>query len=376
MINTAPTQYTQISDLPKIFRNLNFRKALVILGSKTYEANIEKLQSNLKFHHIIFNDFEKNPSLSSLANSLKIFLEENCDVIVAIGGGTAIDLAKLTSIFSSNKGEIMDYITGISSFSERGCKVVAIPTTSGSGSESTHFAVLYKGIKKYSIASNFMLPEYIILDPTLTHSMPKRLAAVSGMDALCQGIESFWSNKSNSLSESYSIKAIELCFNHLEKSVNYSKKESREKMQIAANYSGMAINIAKTTASHAISYPLSMMFGIDHGHAVALTLPQLINLNFNTSEDNINYNNNLNLFNDKMNKFLTHFNLSDYNLLSERIIHIMKSIDLETKFTDLNINLTKNKISKILENVNVQRLANNPRFLSNEEISFLLEKIS
>ena len=166
-------------------------------------------------------------------------------------------------ILATNKAEI----------SSPGKKLIAIPTTSGSGSEATHFAVVYVGGEKFSVAHPiYMLPNVVVLNPSLTYSMDSYQTALSGVDAFAQAMESYWSVNSTEESKKYSIEALELIIEHLPLAVNYNDN-SRDIMLHAANLAGKAINIAKTSGAHAISYVLTSKFNIPHGQAVALTLP-------------------------------------------------------------------------------------------------------
>ena len=155
---------------------------------------------------------------------------------------------------------------------------MCIPTTAGTGSEATHFAVIYVDGKKKSIASQQLLPDVVILDPQLTDNMPAYVSACSGFDALSQAIESYWSRAATPLSQLYAAMAIEVLLVELPQAVNSNSRLARDKMQMAANWAGKAINISKTTAPHAMSYVITQEFGIPHGHAVALTLGKFFTL--------------------------------------------------------------------------------------------------
>ena len=154
--------------------------------------------------------------------------------------------------------------------------LVCIPTTAGTGSEATHFAVIYVDGKKKSIASQQLLPDVVILDPQLTDNMPAYVSACSGFDALCQA--TYWSRAATPLSQLYAALTIKVLIVELPQAVNSNSRLVRDKMQMAANWAGKAINISKTTAPHAMSYVITQEFGIPHGHAVALTLGKFFTL--------------------------------------------------------------------------------------------------
>ncbi|MEZ4822960.1 MAG: iron-containing alcohol dehydrogenase [Ignavibacteria bacterium] len=138
-------------------------------------------------------------------------------------------------------------LKGESEIVRKGKPLIAVPTTSGAGSEATHFAVVYSGDKKYSLAHEYILPDYSVIDPQLTFSLPKEITATSGIDAFSQAMESYWNVNANEESRKYSRGAIQLIFDSLSKAVNEGDEESRINMSRAAHLAGKAINITKTT---------------------------------------------------------------------------------------------------------------------------------
>lgn len=204
-----------------------------------------------------FNDFTSNPILEDIQLGVKVLKESNCDFIVAIGGGSSIDTAKA-----------IKYYNGVN------LPIMAVPTTSGTGSESTHFAVVYENGEKKSIADERLLPEYVILQADMLKTLPLYQKKCTMLDALCQAIESWWSKRATQESIQYSKIAMDLILNNME---SYLKNEDlgNTKMLIASNLAGKAINITTTTAPHAMSYKLTSLYGLPHGHSVAICLPKV-----------------------------------------------------------------------------------------------------
>ena len=249
-----------------------------------------------------------------------------------------------------------------------------IPTTAGTGSESARFSVIYINKTKYSLAHNSMLLNFAILDPIFTKNLPPYITACTCMDALCQAIESFWSIYSTEESGAYSKQAIELINSNITKNVNNPDRVSREKMLIASNLAGKAINIAKTTAAHAVSYPLTSYFNVPHGHAVALTLPHFIEFNYDISLENLQDSRGVKFVKDRMSELFTILKVETADKAKDKIINIMKDINLETRLSKLGIN--RNNIDVIIENgFNPQRMKNNPKLVSEKDLRNLLEKI-
>ena len=218
-----------------------------------------------------FSNFNPNPKYEEVLEGIEILKKYNCEIIIAIGGGSAIDVAKTIKAFS-NLDSKKNYLE--QKIMDNNITLVAIPTTAGTGSESTHFAVIYYKNKKYSVADNSLLPNYVLLEPKFLETLPLYQKKSTMLDALCQGIESYWSVNSNDESKEYAKKAIKLILENYKKYIN-GDKSVYKKILKAANYSGKAINISKTTAPHAMSYKITSLYHISHGHAVAVCLPHV-----------------------------------------------------------------------------------------------------
>ncbi|HSW60707.1 MAG TPA: iron-containing alcohol dehydrogenase, partial [bacterium] len=192
--------------------------------------------------------------------------------VVAVGGGTVMDIAKIIALALSNRLEKIDSILADPSGFKNLKKLIFVPTTCGTGSEATHFAVVYKNGKKYSVAHNTIRAEAVILDHTFLLELPEKIRNATVLDALSQAVESMWAKNSTEESKRYAHEAIELILKGFQAIDNIEKLKL---FQMGSYLAGKAINISKTTASHAISYPLTAKFGISHGIAVFLTLPHL-----------------------------------------------------------------------------------------------------
>ncbi|QDU89533.1 Phosphonoacetaldehyde reductase [Pirellulimonas nuda] len=228
-----------------------------------------------------FEDFCPNPKLSQAVAAARAAAELRAEAVVAVGGGSCLDIAKLAAagtwagVAASARADSLHPAPAL----------IAAPTTSGSGSEATQFAVAYDaGIKK-SYACPQMRPGCVILDPTLVAAMPARLAAVSGLDALAQAVESLWAVGGTARSYRYAGAAGRLVASALHASVTRGDGASRTRMMAGAFLAGQAINLGKTTAAHAVSYSLTSRYGIAHGHAVALTLGWFGDANARTGND-------------------------------------------------------------------------------------------
>ena len=268
--------FISMNDLKSFFKEQSFERVFLVTGKNSYKSSgAEKYLSNLTKDKITFrfSDFEVNPTIEDLSKGVQKFDEFNPDIVIAIGGGSVIDMAKLINVVSANSHSSSKQIIKNSGLiKKKGLKMVAIPTTAGTGSEVTQFAVIYISTKKYSLDHNYLLPDQYILNPSLVHNLPSNILASSAFDALSQAIESFWSVRSTDESKQYARESMKLILESLEKAVNQKSLRSIESLCYGANLAGKAINITRTTAPHALSYPITKIYGIPHGHAVALNL--------------------------------------------------------------------------------------------------------
>ncbi len=358
-----------------ILKEEKYRHIFFVRGGKSYSVSgaekiLEPVLKGCEVEH--FTGFSPNPKLEDVERGIEIFNSE-CDVVVAVGGGSVIDMAKLINIFFSQEGEPSEYIKGLKKIRNKGRPLIAVPTTAGSGSEATHFAVVYVNGVKHSVAHEYMLPTYAIVDPELTKSMPKEIAASTGMDAFAQAVESFWSVNSTDISKKYSERAIMLAVSNLRDSVNRRLSKSRARMSEAAHFAGKAINIAKTTASHALSYTLTSNFGIPHGHAVALTLGSVLKYNSEVSDEDCNDRRGAEYVSKTIHDLYSLLNVSDPDEAKDKIENLMEDIGLETHLNPIGVQ--KDDIEKIAESVNYQRLSNNPRKMTMSDMISLLKGI-
>jgi alcohol dehydrogenase class IV len=356
-----------IQSLEGILKHYSAQRVFLATGKKSYELSgakekIEKLLKRRDYHRHF--DFEENPKFPDLLQGARDIRAYKPDIIVAIGGGSVMDTAKILSVLPTDTSKAKKVIKGEIDFDEKISPIVAIPTTSGSGSEATHFAVAYLNNVKYSVAGKSLLPDYVILDPDLTYSMSPYQTAVSGMDALCQGIESYWAKGATKESREYAADAIKVILNNIENAVNNPNSESLFNMAKGANLAGKAINISKTTAPHALSYSLSTFYGIPHGHAVALTIKEFILIN----EVKASQNNDLKLTRrmEQLYKLIGGTSGMNCGLIIQQV---MNRIGLESSLNEITFGKENININKLVNNINVERLGNHPVLVSIEDVN-------
>ncbi|WP_130836470.1 iron-containing alcohol dehydrogenase [Lachnoclostridium sp. Marseille-P6806] len=229
----------------------------------------------------IFDNLATEPSYRQVQESVGEFRASGCDFIIAVGGGSVMDAAKLTSILATDEYDVKDLLNnpGI------GYKQIAtlmVPTTAGTGAEATPNAIVAVPEKeiKVGIVNRQMMPDYVVLDGEMVRRLPRNIAAATGIDALCHAIECWTGNKSNPFSDVFAIQALDMILSSIEKACDDQEAiHEKRMMQIASFYAGVAIAASGTTAVHALSYPLGGKYHIAHGISNAIMLMPVMRFN-------------------------------------------------------------------------------------------------
>jgi len=359
--------------LVNLIDSFDARKVFLVAGKKSFKLSgaQERIATILKgISYRLFNS-SQNPDAEIIAKGISLIRKFDPDLVVGIGGGSAIDTAKAINVLAVQKDRPEEYIRG-KRLDCGGKPLVAIPTTSGTGSEATHFATIYIGKRKYSLTDyELMFPTVAIIDPSLTESVPKYVTACTGLDAICQGIESFWSVNSTVRSRFFAKEAIEAGLKSIVNAVNTPDLNSRINMSKAANFSGKAINITKTTVCHSVSYPMTAYFSIPHGHAVALTMPYFMEFNATVSEVNCNDERGSGFVKDMLGRLFSIMGCEDAFHAKKYFIDLMRRTGVEISLRKLGIG--EGEIETIIENSYTQnRMQNNPRIVTKKDIGKIL----
>ena len=255
-----------------ILKNSIQKLMLVAGNSATRQSVFDYIQSfcsNNSITTFCFADFNPNPDYSSIVNSVRLFRTEEVDGIIAIGGGSAIDVAKCIKLYSNMPGSGEDGSFLRTEIVPNKIPFLVIPTTAGTGSEATRYAVIYYKGEKQSISHESCIPDTVVLDPALLKSLSLYQRKATMMDAFSHAIEAYWSVNSTEESKGYSEKAIKGILDNYQGYLN-NDSSGNAGMLNAAFYAGKAINITQTTAGHAMCYKLTSLFGYAHGHSAAL----------------------------------------------------------------------------------------------------------
>ncbi len=249
---------------------------LIVTDKNVFEKRevCDAILNQLKAFQVqVFDEVEENPSFTTLNKGIKIAHENNVQLVVGIGGGSPMDAAKGIAAFATNKGDIKEYIDG-KVLSKNPLPVICIPTTSGTGSEVTPYAVFTdrEQGKKLCFSNPRISPGLSIIDPELTYSMPKQVTINTGLDALTHAIEAYLSEDSFPLNDLFAIQSIETVLKNL---LPASQKdyEAMRNLAYASMLAGICITHAGTILLHIMAYPLTVFYGIPHGRANAILLP-------------------------------------------------------------------------------------------------------
>ena len=363
----------QLDDLALYVNRCDPKKGFLVRGKSSFETSgarvfIENLLGTAEVTS--FSSFSVNPKIEDLRKGIELFKKGDFSLIIAIGGGSVLDMAKLISVLSHQQAELIDLITGNAQITDIKTPLLAIPTTAGTGSEATHFSVVYINTMKYSVSSPLILPNSVYLSSHFLKGESQYLAACTGLDAFCQAVESVWSVNATIESEGYALKAIELIWNNLQSVVLHRKTLAMEQMIEASYLAGKAINITKTTAPHAISYAFTSFYNIPHGHAVALSLPFFLEFNYALDNDNCTDPRGASDVKARIEKILNLINTdikSAYAVLENFFNMLGISIGLLELTEDFDPN-------KIAENINFERLRNNPRKVTKHDVLLFLSQ--
>lgn len=355
-------------------------KVLIVLGKSAMKKSgaLDRLthlliENNLEY--TIYDNIPSDPTVEIVDTGTNLARKENCNLVIALGGGSVLDTGKAISAMVTNEGSVADYqeIEGKGrKFKTKPIPFIAIPTTSGTGSEATKNAVITNtefSLKK-SIRDPWLIPEVALVDPELTLSLPPHITADCGGDALTQCIESYLGKKSQEITDALALHAIGLIGKSLVKAVKDGKNlEARKDMAMAALLSGLCLSNSGLGAVHALSHPLGVYYKIPHGLSCAVLLPYVMEYN-------------LPVVTKKLAKIAQSLG-EDISLLSEteaaqraveRIKEILSQAGIKSNLSEWEIK--EEDFSQLIKGAKGGSLNNNPRDTSDEDLIELLYKMT
>lgn len=334
--------YLGMASIEKIeedIANKGYQKCLIITDNFLYASDtfkrVQKILTRLKVAYKVYKETIPNPSIQCVESAYSLIVKEPCDCVISIGGGSAHDLAKAVALIATNGGCIKQY-TGVGQVGNDILPLIAINTTSGTGSEVTRFTIITDNVEqvKLAIIDDKLAPWISINDTQSLLSMPKGLTAATGMDALTHAIEAYISIESSSLTDPYAQKAMTLISdNLLEVYEEGQNTESREKMAEAQFLAGVAFSNASLGFVHAIAHQLGGIYNLPHGLCNALLLPHVLNeiapLYSGQKIGEIGEAMGLSMFN-KNNKY-------SYKRVVARIVEMNKALDIPLSLKALDV---------------------------------------
>ena len=368
-----------VERLPEVVRSLDAGRVLLVCGNRSFDASgaarvLPALEAVAEV--VRFSGFRPNTDARDLATGLDLIAEHRPDLVLAVGGGTAMDMAKLLVAYAGRSGDDIDAtIAAGQRITDRELGLVLVPTTSGSGAEATHFAVVYLGSEKHSIAGPALHADAVVLDPELSLSGSTHQRATSGIDAVAQAIESLWATGADDDSRGYARQALTLLLPALVPYVTSDVPDAQLAHDVThgAHLAGRAIDISKTTAAHALSYGLTKGYGVPHGHAVGLTLGAFIAAHADAGTDELQERIEPPTHRAVMDEILALLGASDGDAAHRRVDGLLTELGLEPGLAANGVTTAAQRRA-LAEGVNVERLGNNPVVYDTAGLEALLER--
>lgn len=355
-------------------KGLGAKKALIVTDATIEKAGLlEKVEKTLKeaVEVDVFDIVESEPTLAAAETVAGAARAAKYDLIVGVGGGSVMDMAKVASAVASNPEQGVSEFLGANKIANPSVPKILVPTTAGTGAEATPFTLIIVEGKKKAIASPYNLADVVLISPSFTATMPPKVTASTGMDALSHAIEAFLSTGSNPLTDSFALEAIRKIADNLEVAFSHGDNlDARLKMSLAAMLGGMAFGNAGVIAGHAAAHTFGAKYKIPHGVAAALALPYIMEYNAPVARD-------------KLVKVAREMGEDISGLTEEeaasravaRVRGLLEKLELPTRLADLDV--PEEDLQELAEAMSKEKgyLARNPRKIEHEEAVKIFERL-
>ncbi len=343
------------------------KKALLVTGCSAMRKSgvldrVGVIMKSAGVEFFLFDGVESDPSLETVNEGIEFIQRERCDVVIGLGGGSAIDVAKAIASIVKQPGTVWEYHRG-KKIEKEGLPFIAVSTTAGTGAEITNNSVLMDREKlvKKSIRSPHMIAKVALVDPELTLSIPPRITAYTGMDAFVQALESYVTKTSNPITDTLALQAIEVIFYNLPETVQEGRNiEVREKMALGSLLSAMAFSNSGLGAVHGLAHPIGAHFGVPHGLACAVLLPHVVGFNLKVRYE-------------KFSQIAEKIGVEKTENLPCIMKKFLQQIGIPLDFRDYEI--TETDFSTIIAESRSSSMSKNPRQASDEDLREILRRV-
>lgn len=335
------------------------------LGGTPWPEEVRHALDDAGIEHCTFDEVSQNPRSAEVRQGVRVYQQKGCDIIVAVGGGSPIDCAKAIGASAINGMEAMQF-EGVDAIPSPGPPLICIPTTSGSSADVSQFSIITDeaGQRKFAIISKFMVPDMSLLDPVVATTMPSKLTAATGMDALVHGLEAYVSTAASPMTDLYALEAIAMCGEWLPRAVAHGDDvEVRGKMMMASMFAGLAFSNASLGLVHAMAHSLGGRMDAVHGECNALLLEHVVRFNYQPAKERY----------DRIFEKLRPWVRSDNNDLSGLIHDFRSHLGMDETLSDIGVKASD--IPQLAQNAAKDPcMATNPRPASVQEIGDIYER--
>ncbi|RCX20091.1 alcohol dehydrogenase [Anaerobacterium chartisolvens] len=339
----------KVESLDKIFAGFGLKNGLLVSDPVFVKNGLASKVSDYSRGALIevFSDITPNPTVTNVDDCARLIREKNIEFVAALGGGSSLDCAKAACSVCRTPYSVVEFHSGKRKFEKDFIPLIAIPTTSGTGSEVTPVAVLSdpeRGVKAPLVSDNFF-PMCAIIDAALTLTVPSAITASTGMDVLSHALEGFWSKNHQPICDAMALHSARLVFEYLLPAyLDAGNLEAREKMSEASVMAGLAFGLPKTAGSHACSFPLTSVYHIPHGEACAFTLDAFTRINAEAE-------------NGRLHGFARMLGFTDAYGMADSILEMKRAMNMKITLADAGI--PEEKLEELA------RLSQHPNMLNN-----------
>lgn len=348
----------RMQSLAKILTELDLKNGLLVSDPIFIKNGLadQVMQYSQGLLVSVFSEITPNPTVTNVDDCAQLIRAGNIEFVAALGGGSSLDCAKAACAVSQTPYSVVEFHSGKRKLGKEAIPLIAIPTTSGTGSEVTPVAVLSdpaRGVKAPLVADSFF-PMCAIIDPALTLTVPPAITAATGMDVLAHALEGFWSKNHQPICDAMALHAAKLVFDYmLQAYQDGGNLEAREKLSEASVMAGLAFGLPKTAGSHACSFPLTSIYHISHGEACAFTLDAFTRINAAAESG-------------RLHNFAKMIGFTDAFGMADRILELKKAMKM--KITLLDAGISEENLKELAILSQHPNMLNNPIDMNLESI--------